>query len=71
MYPSNFTLEKRILAGSLERYITNTSNADVQTWKIGVPIEITAGNGLASPNFKGFHLKLTSGSFTNRNTVKT
>ena len=43
MYPSNFTLEKRILAGSLGRYVTDTSNADVQTWKIGVPIEITAG----------------------------
>tara|TARA_R110002074_G_scaffold125277_1_gene262510 strand:+ start:2410 stop:3354 length:945 start_codon:yes stop_codon:yes gene_type:complete len=67
MYPSNFTLEKRILAGSLGRYVTDTSNADVQTWKIGVPIEITAGNGLASPNFRGFHLKLTNGSFTNRN----
>ena len=70
MYPSNFTLEKRILAGSLGRYVTDTSNADVQTWKIGVPIEITAGNGLASPNFRGFHLKLTNGSFTNRNTVE-
>lgn len=69
-YPSNFTLEKRILAGSLGRYVTDTSNADVQTWKIGVPIEITAGNGLATPNFRGFFFNLTNCSFTNRNIVE-
>ena len=70
MYPSNFTLEKRILAGSLGRYVTDTSNADIQTWKIGVPIKITAGNGLTSTNFRGFFFNLTNCSFTNRNIVE-
>jgi len=66
MYPSNFTLEKRILSGSVGQYVTDTFNADVQTWKIGVPIIIKAGESAT----QGFQLDLTNCSFTNRNSVE-
>ena len=70
MYPSNFTLKKRILSGSVGQYVTDASNSDVQSWKTGVDIEIKAGNGLSSTDFRGFHLKPTNCTFTNRNTVE-
>jgi hypothetical protein len=69
MYPSQFTLEKRILSGSIGQYVTDTSNTNVQTWKTGVPIEITAGNGLTSTSFRGFNFDLINCSFTNRGSV--
>ena len=68
-YPSNFTLSKRILSGSIGQYVTDSSNANIQNWKIGVAIDIKAGNGLTSSNFRGFHLSLANCTFTNRNTV--
>ncbi len=70
MYPSNFTLEKRILSGSVGQYVTDSTNSNIQTWKIGVPVIINAGNGEATPNFKGFSFKSTNCSFTNRNIVE-
>ena len=70
MYPSNFTLEKRILSGSVGQYVTDSTNSNVQTWKIGVPIRVTAGNGEASSSFRGFSFKSTNCSFTDRNIVE-
>jgi len=69
MYPSQFTLEKRILSGSIGQYVTDTSNSDVQSWKEDVTVVITAGNGLASPSFRGFKFNLAHCTFTNRNNV--
>ena len=69
MYPSNFTLEKRILSGSVGQYVTDSTNSNVQTWKIGVPVRVNAGNGEAGNSFRGFSFKSTNGSFTDRNTV--
>jgi len=71
MYPSQFTLEKRILSGSIGQYVTDTSNTDVQTWDTNVPLVITAGNGLSptSTSFRGFNFDLVNCSFTNRNSV--
>ena len=69
MYPSQFTLEKRILSGSIGQYVTDTSNTDVQTWDTNVPLVITAGNGLSSTSFRGFKFNLANCSFTNRNSV--
>ena len=70
MYPSNFTLEKRILSGSIGQYVTDSTNTNVQTWKKGVNITITAGNGEAGNSFRGFSFKSTKCSFTNRNIVE-
>lgn len=70
MYPSNFTLEKRILSGSIGQYVTDSTNTNVQTWKKGVNITITAGNGEAGNSFRGFSFESTNCSFTNRNIVE-
>ncbi len=70
MYPSNFTLEKRILSGSVGQYVTDSTNSNVQTWKIGVPIRVNAGNGEAGNSFRGFSFKSTNCSFTDRNIVE-
>jgi hypothetical protein len=69
MYPSQFTLEKRILSGSIGQYVTDAFNSNVQTWKQNVPIVITAGNGLSGSSFRGFKFNLTDCTFTNRNSV--
>lgn len=65
MYPSNFTLEKRILSGSLGQYITNENNSTVQTWETGVTIVIKAGEDES----KGFQFNLPDCTFTNRNNI--
>ena len=70
MYPSNFTLEKRILSGSVGQYVTDSTNSNVQTWEIGVPVRINAGNGEAGNSFRGFSFKSTNCSFTDRNIVE-
>jgi len=66
MYPSNFTLEKRIVSGSISRYVTDANETDSQTWKHDQPIRIRAGH--SSP--KGFDINLDSCTFTNRVTVE-
>ena len=69
MYPSNFTLKKRVLSGSVAQYVLSTFNSDVQNWKKNVSVLITAGNGLSGTSFRGFKFNLSTCSFTNRNTV--
>mgnify|MGYP006427229475 FL=1 len=69
MYPSQFTLDKRTLSGSVAQYVTNNSNSDVQSWKEDVTVVITAGNGESGTNFRGFKFNLEHCTFTNRNTV--
>lgn len=66
MYPSSFTLEKRILSGSIGQYITSVSKTNVQTWKTGIPIVIKAGTSLT----QGVQFDLVNCSFTNRATVE-
>ena len=69
MYPSNFTLEKRILSGSIGQYVQSNFNSDVQTWGTGVTIDIKAGNDSSFNN--GFRFEnLQNCTFTNRNTVE-
>ena len=67
---SNFSLEKRILSGSVGQYVTDSTNSNVQTWKIGVPVRVNAGNGEAGNSFRGFSFKSTNCSFTDRNIVE-
>jgi hypothetical protein len=65
MYPSNFTLQKRILSGSIGQYVLSNFNSDTQQWKTGVPIVIKAGESAT----QGFQFDLSNCSFTNRNNV--
>ena len=62
MYPSNFTLSKRILSGSLGQYVTSNFDSDVQTWGMNVPIIIKVGE----TDEIGFQLNLANCTFTNR-----
>ena len=66
MYPSNFTLKKRILSGSIGQYVLSNFNSDTQQWKTGVPIVIKAGES----ETQGFQFDLQSCTFTNRNIVE-
>ena len=65
MYPSNFTLKKRILSGSIGQYVQSNFNSDTQQWKTGAPIVIKAGESATT----GFQFDLTNCAFTNRNDV--
>ena len=65
MYPSQFTLEKRILSGSIEQYITSDFNSDLQQWETGVTVDIQAGTS----STKGFQFDIEDCTFTNRLTV--
>ena len=66
MYPSNFTLKKRILSGSIGQYVLSNFNSDTQQWKTGVPIVIKAGESAT----QGFQFDLSNCTFTNRNIVE-
>ena len=65
MYPSNFTLQKRILSGSIEQYITSDFNSDLQQWETGVTVDIQAGTS----STKGFQFDIEDCTFTNRLSV--
>lgn len=65
IYPSGFTLDKRILSGSIERYITDSNSSDLQTWSTNTAIFIKAGSTVSS-TFAGIEFNLTTCSFTNR-----
>ena len=66
MYPSSFSLSKKILSGSITEYLTNVNASANQTWSKTASIEIKAGNGLSSGSFRGFHFGPATCSFTNR-----
>ena len=67
MYPSNFTLKKRILGGTITTYITETKQSGglaLQSWDSSAPILIKAGEGSGTA-FRGVSLTGNC-SFTNR-----
>ena len=72
MYPTDFTLSKRSLAGSISKYVTenkgtvgSTTNAlALQSWDEAASIAITAGEG-SGGSFRGFSFAGNC-SYTNR-----
>jgi len=67
MYPSDFTLKKRILGGSITAYVTEdkySGGLALQSWDSSAPILITAGEGPGTA-FRGISLSGNC-SFTNR-----
>ena len=66
MYPSSFTLSKKILSGSMVEYLTNINTSDAQTWSKSASIRIKAGNGLSGSSFRGVDFGPATCSFTNR-----
>ena len=66
MYPDGYTVKKKILAGSISQYLTDTNTSNVQTWNDSLSLEIKAGNGLSGSSFRGFHIGAATSTFTNR-----
>lgn len=66
IYPANFVLSKRTVAGNITQYVNQKvtqSNANVQSWKENIPIHIKAG--LSTSNYQ-LNAQLTPCSYTNR-----
>lgn len=66
MYPDGYVVTKKILAGSISQYLTDTNTSNVQSWDTSVSLEIKAGNGLSGSQFRGFHIGSATSTFTNR-----
>ncbi|MAA92139.1 MAG: hypothetical protein CMQ57_01220 [Gammaproteobacteria bacterium] len=66
MYPSGYVVSKKILAGSISQYLTDTNKSTAQSWDTSVALEIKAGNGQTGSSFRGFHVGPATSTFTNR-----
>ena len=67
MYPSDFTLGKRILGGTIATYVTETKQSGtlaLQSWDSSAPILLKVGEGTGTA-FRGITLNGNC-SFTNR-----
>ena len=60
MYPTSFTNDTKVLAGSISKYLRDDSTS-VLTWNSNTPLRLTAGNGT-----QGLDFNITNCSFTNR-----
>ena len=63
MYPSNFTIGTRILAGSISKYLKDNSTS-VLTWNNNTPLRMIIQN--APLGGRGLDFNITNCSFTNR-----
>jgi hypothetical protein len=66
MYPTAFVLSKKILSGSITQYLTDATVSNTLDWDTDASLTISAGNGLTSPNFRGFSFGPATCSITNR-----
>ena len=66
MFPSAFTLSKKILAGSIRQYLTGSNISYTQGWDTDASLSIKAGNGQSGAAFRGFSFGPATCSFTNR-----
>lgn len=67
MFPTDFTLQDRVLAGTIAKYVTDTKssgNLALQNWDTSSPIVLTAGEGSGSA-FRGFKVDGNC-TYTNR-----
>ena len=60
MYPSNFTSGTKILGGSIQKYLEDTSTS-VLTWNTDTSLRLVAGDGTY-----GLDFNISNCSFTNR-----
>ena len=66
MYPSEFSLSKKILAGSIVQYLTGSNTSNTLDWDTDASLTIKAGNGESGASFRGFSFGPATCSFTNR-----
>lgn len=62
IYPSSFTLDGRILSGSITQYVTSDSYTNQQTWSTGSAITIQSGD----KNPYAIDVNIPSAVYTNR-----
>ena len=66
MYPSAFTISKKILAGSITQYLTDSNTSNTLQWDTDAFLTIKAGNGQPGSAFRGFFFGPAICTFTNR-----
>ena len=66
MYPSTFTISKKILAGSITQYLTDSNTSNTLDWDTNASLAIKAGNGQSGFDFRGFSFGPATCTFTNR-----
>ena len=71
MYPTDFTVSKRILAGNITRFLTDTNSGDIQSWDNNTTLNIKAGNIVSGSLTQGFEFNISNCSYTNRASVAT
>ena len=64
MYPSNFTSGTKVLGGSIQKYLEDTSTS-VLTWNANTSLRLVAGDGTY-----GLDFNISNCSFTNRMSVQ-
>ena len=66
MFPSGFTISKKILAGSITQYLTTDTSSNAQTFNNSVSLFIKAGQYVGLGSFRGFSFGPATCAFTNR-----
>jgi hypothetical protein len=66
MYPNDFTVSNRILAGNITRFLTDTNSGDLQSWSTDTSLNIKAGVISSGNLTQGFEFDIANCSFTNR-----
>jgi len=66
MYPSAFTISKKILAGSITQYLTDSNTSNTLDWDTDASLTVKAGNGQSGAAFRGFSFGPATCTFTNR-----
>lgn len=69
MFPTSFTVDKRVLAGNIGKYITDTNADDLQEWNTGASLHIKVGQNIGGTLY-GFDFNMPTCSFTNRMEVQ-
>jgi hypothetical protein len=63
-YPTTFTMQSRTLGGQVVRYLTDTNNADLQSYDLDTTLLIEAGQDVGGTVY-GFTLNITNCMFVN------
>ncbi len=64
-FPTTFTVTKRILSGTIVRYLTDLNNEDLLNFDSNIGLNIQAGQTISGV-FSGFNINMVNCSFTNR-----
>lgn len=66
MFPTEFTIVKKILSGNIQRFLTDETDTDFQNYTEATSLNIKAGSITGSTLQEGFEFNIPSCSFTTR-----